>query len=215
MELSDFKIIKNVFTVKKNNAYRKYFIAECKCGKHMTLRLDGIKNKKHKFCQSCINSASGTTHTESSSRTRLYTIWAGIKNRVKSDNIILKRSYKDKKITVCSKWKNYLSFKKWATKNGYTNELSIDRIDNNGNYEPSNCRWTTKSVQARNTRKIRSNNTSGYRGVSWVSEKGKFKAVVTINSKSKHIGYFNNAEDAATERDNYIKENNLEHTLNF
>ncbi|MBR3208860.1 MAG: hypothetical protein IKF82_01185 [Bacilli bacterium] len=56
-------------------------------------------------------------------------------------------------ITVCDEWKNdYLSFRKWAYSNGYAPNLSIDRINNDGNYEPSNCRWVSRKIQQRNRR---------------------------------------------------------------
>lgn len=55
--------------------------------------------------------------------------------------------------TVCDEWKQYNPFEQWAIRNGYKVGLSIDRIDSNGNYEPSNCRWATWAEQSRNTRK--------------------------------------------------------------
>lgn len=82
--------------------------------------------------------------------TRLYTIWKDMRQRCKNPNGSRRKSYYDKGIKVCEEWESFASFRAWAIENGYSDELSIDRIDTNGNYEPGNCRWATIEVQQNN-----------------------------------------------------------------
>ena len=148
---------------------------------------------------------------------RLSTIYSGILQRVynpKRDEEV--RAYQDKNVVVCEEWLNNREiFYKWAHSAGYSDELTIDRINPNGNYEPSNCRWTTKTVQARNTKVISINNTSGYKGVSFHKVIGKWRARITIDYKEKYLGTFDTALEAAEAYDYYIIQHKLEHTLNF
>lgn len=84
------------------------------------------------------------------SNTRLYRIYCGMKNRCRNDNAQTKHLYYDKGITICDEWANdFLAFYNWAINNGYTDELTIDRIDPNGNYEPNNCQWLTRSENSK------------------------------------------------------------------
>lgn len=91
-----------------------------------------------------------TAHLES--HTRLYRIWYSMKdrcNRKKHENY---HNYGGRGIKVCEEWNKYEPFRDWALKNGYSDDLTLDRIDVNGNYEPSNCRWATMEVQSANKR---------------------------------------------------------------
>lgn len=90
---------------------------------------------------------------------RLYNIWCGMKNRT-SENADdrHKRDYYDRGIRMCDEWReDFASFYSWAMKNGYAENLQIDRIDNDGDYMPANCRWVTPAENNRNRRKRRSN----------------------------------------------------------
>lgn len=88
--------------------------------------------------------------------TRLYTIWAHMKSRCLDPDCDCYQHYGGRGISICDEWKDsFAAFSKWARANGYSSELTLDRIDVNGNYEPSNCRWATRKEQNRNMRSTR------------------------------------------------------------
>lgn len=87
------------------------------------------------------------------SRSRLYNIWQAMKTRCYNKNHKFYKDYGGRGIKICKEWQHdFMSFREWAVNNGYKDSLTIDRIDVNGNYEPSNCRWVTMSVQNKNKR---------------------------------------------------------------
>ena len=149
------------------------------------------------------------------SKTRLYNIWCSMIDRVENKKSTSYEDYGGRGITICEEWRNnYPSFKKWALQNGYSNSLKIDRIDNDLGYFPNNCRWATQTIQSRNTRRLRSNNTSGYRGVCWHKKQQKFNSRITVNSIVINLGSYCTDIEAAKAYDKYVIDNNLEHTLN-
>jgi len=151
-------------------------------------------------------------------KSRLFRIWNSMKARTSpkiKENSHYWRSYGSKQITLCSEWNDFKIFESWALSSGYNDLLKIDRIDNDGNYEPENCRWTSSLVQSRNTRRLQKRNTSGYRGVTKTTNKEKWRAQISVNYKRIQIGTFNEKEEAALAYDAYINKYNLEHTKNF
>jgi hypothetical protein len=85
--------------------------------------------------------------------TSIYKAWVAMRNRCSNKRNRFYSGYGGRGISVCEEWNNsFQSFYNWSMSNGYKEELTIDRIENNGNYEPNNCRWVTMEVQSKNKR---------------------------------------------------------------
>lgn len=125
---------------------------QCECGKICTVKSQSLTTGKTRSC-GCLarELTSKRSRTHNKRHTRLYNIWMNIKGRCCNKNNQKYYCYGARNITICDEWKdNFETFYEWSMNNGYADDLSIDRINNDGNYEPSNCRWTTNIEQANN-----------------------------------------------------------------
>lgn len=125
---------------------------QCDCGNICFVRANSLVHGRTNSC-GCLrkdsNIKKNTTH--GLSKTSLYYAWHSMKARCYNANDHNYPRYGKRGITVCDEWKNsFENFRDWAMLNGYKNGLSLDRIDNDGNYCPNNCRWTTTKVQNNN-----------------------------------------------------------------
>lgn len=139
------------------NKHKHYeFKVLCDCGKENIIEGRYLTSGKTKSCGcGMVEGVKQSNTTHGMSGTRIYGIWNNMRARCYNKNSNNYDDYGGRGITVCNEWKskhNFNNFFNWAMENGYSDELSIDRINVDGNYEPSNCRWVDMKVQANNRR---------------------------------------------------------------
>jgi hypothetical protein len=140
-----------------NKGGRVAYLCKCDCGNEFVTTALNLKSGDTKSC-GCIRAKMLSSRNErhGKSKTRLYRIWLGIKKRCTNKNESCYKNYGGRGIKICDEWvNNYPAFETWANANGYNENLTIDRIDVNGNYCPNNCRWITKQEQGYNKRNSR------------------------------------------------------------
>ena len=191
----------------------RFGIYECPfCKKEFKARTANIKSGNTKSC-GCQKYKTPDKYRQ----TTMYSSWDHMKQRCLNPKNSNYNYYGERGITICAEWRSFEKFKRWALKNGWKNGLTIDRIDPDGNYEPSNCRWTTQIVQNRNTRILKAQNKTGYRGVYEVilkSGKKRYRSEIMVDKVKINLGRYDTKEEAAIAYNNYIINNNLEHTIN-
>lgn len=131
----------------------RYCKCKCDCGNEKIISFEHIR-KGHTTSCGCVHKEMLrkrlTKHNQTN--TRLYAIWEGIRHRCKCKTYKRYCDYGGRGILLCKEWEEFINFKEWAYNNGYAENLTIDRINNDGNYEPSNCRWVDNLVQQNNKR---------------------------------------------------------------
>ena len=137
-----------------NDKPHSYWKCKCDCGNIVITNAQSLKSADTKSCgcwQREMTIVKKTKYGES--RTRLYQVWNKMKYRCNNSNATGYKNYGGRGISVCEEWeKDFNAFKEWALKNGYNDNLTIDRIDVNCNYTPVNCRFVDKATQSKNRR---------------------------------------------------------------
>lgn len=136
------------------NRKRTFWVCKCDCGNIVSVNADSLKRGATNSCGCILKEvASRKAKIHGESKTKLYMVWRGMKTRCYNKNCEAYRDYGGRGIFICDEWvDDYASFRDWSLSNGYKPGLSIDRIDNNKGYSPSNCRFVSMLVQSNNKR---------------------------------------------------------------
>ena len=180
------------------------FLCHCDCGKDKVIIGNLLRSGMTQSCGCLQKERSAQTqwkHGQSGRRNGQqaspeYRAWTGMWRRIECKSGRDYRNYVLRGIAICERWRSFATF--WSDMGLRPSPRhSLGRINNDGNYEPGNCRWETREQQAHNTRPLYRNNTSGVRGVYWRKDCRKWVAFIGENGQRRHLGVFDTI-DAAT-----------------
>ena len=176
----------------------------CDCGNEKIVRSHDLQRGSVKSC-GCLRKEAQlkSSLTHGLSKTRIHKEWRGILHRCKNPSASHYENYGGRGITVCDEWKeDFMAFYEWSMQNGYADNLTLDRKDNDKGYSPDNCRWVThmENCHNRGKRKDCKSSHSGVRKNVFKSGKVKYRATICVNYKTINLGYFDTEEEAVNAR---------------
>lgn len=137
---------------KANDGHSKW-LCRCDCGTEKIIAIGSLMDGGTVSCGCYAREAVGNRNrTHGKSRIPLYSVWNDMKYRCENPHAYNYNNYGGRGIKLCDEWHEFEPFYEWSMNNGYEKGLSIDRIDNSGDYEPDNCRWVDMKIQGRNRR---------------------------------------------------------------
>jgi hypothetical protein len=196
---------------------QRQMVCRCDCGEMRTVHLLALRNGATSSC-GCLHSEiiSNIFKKHGYYKHPLYRVWAQMKSRCYNQKDKGYKNYGHRGIIVSDEWLTHPeNFIEWAIANGWHEGLVIDREDNDGNYCAKNCRIIDYGLSGRNKQLLVSNNTSGYRGVSFEKRRNRWRAKIMSDGQIFELGLYKTPKYAAIAYDNKAVELDAGHPLNF
>lgn len=175
-----------------------YALFKCECGKEVVLRYYNVYKELQKSC-GCVRKKGKQKHGLVVKNKNLFDRHCGMISRCYNEKHPEYANYGGRGIKVCNRWLDVQNFFN-DMEDTFDPELSLDRIDVNGDYCKENCRWVNLSVQAYNQR-MKCTNTSGKTGVTWDKNRNKWSVAISCEGKRVHVGRFTSFEEAVKARE--------------
>lgn len=192
--------------------YRWFWLCRCDCGNDCIISGSHLQEKGTLSCGCLRTAIVHGNNTRKDGPTRLYSMWLGMKRRCYNKKDQFYYCYGERGITICNEWKSsFISFRDWALKSGYQDDLQIDRKNNSLGYSPGNCRFVSASTNMLNRRVLKINQ-YGFTGIRCFGQ-NKWIYRVTIKGKTIGSSYFKSKYIAVINRDIFILNNKISSPL--